>query len=176
MTEPEEKAADMRNDPDFSPLVEGLDNLGKLVETVKSLHRRTHVQQIMILALAGLVAVVAVLGGLTWGISRDNKEIADESKVQADRLAEVVADQRQVIRAQERERTQSMIEACQTRNSANKSTRQQFRLTYHIIRRNSDSPESKAFVEVLLDRIPKPHEQDRDCNEDHRLNRRDYMR
>ena len=175
MSEHEEKTAEMRNDPDFAPLVEGLDNLGKLVETVRSLHRRTHAQQVMLLALAGLIAVVAVLGGLTWGVSRDNQKIARDSKEQSERLQEVVAAQRHVIRAQEDERTQSMVEACQTRNSANKTTRQQFRLTYQIIRRNSDSVENKAFVEVLIDRIPKPHEQDRDCNEDHKLNRRDYM-
>lgn len=176
MSEDEETTADMRNDPDFAPLVEGLDNLGKLVETVKSLHRRTHAQQIMILVLAGLIAVVFVLGFLTWDLARDNRRVAGTAKANSERLEQVVANQRHVIRDQERERTQSLTEACQTRNSANKATRQQFRLTYRIIRRNSDSPEGKAFVQVLVDRIPDPHEQDRDCNDDGTLNRRDYLR
>jgi hypothetical protein len=172
----QEKTAEMRSDPDFAPLVDGLDNLKELVSTVRALHRRTLALGIIVVVLVGILVAVFFLGHKMREVAQDNRDLAEDAKDQSERLQEVVANQRDVIKAQNRERMLSSIEACQVRNAANQSTRQQFRLTYQVIRRSSDSPEGKAFVEVLIDRIPDPQVQDRDCNDDGVLSRRDYLR
>lgn len=175
MSEPERKA-EMRSDTDFAPLVEGLDNLRELVTTVRSLHRRTHTLGIISIVLVVVLIIVGVLGLQMWGVAKDNRNLAQDAKAQSEQLQEVVHDQRVVIQAQARERKQSMKEACQTHNSSNRATRQQFLATYRLIRDNSRTPEGKAFIQVLIDRVPDAQDEDTDCNKDEVLDRRDYLR
>ena len=148
----------MENNPDFRPLLEALQTQERLASDVSALRNRNRI-------LGGLITLILLLIGLQgWQIARTN-DLAHDTGETSQQTKEIVADLSAVVAIQEAQREQVAEVACRTRNGANRATREQFRLAYNTIAAfDRNDVGLQRSIDRLIASIPKPHEQDRDCN------------
>lgn len=154
---------------------EGIEHLGQIADKVESLHNRSRVTFYLLGGMALLLVAVVFVGYKTWQQGQTNAD-------QREDLEQVVANQRQVIthlkttqRQQQAQAEKVILEACRSRNEANRQIRGEFRRAYlNVYRLGPRDPERRAAIQELIDGIPTPEMQDRDCNGDDVISRLDY--
>lgn len=156
---------------DRDELAQGLRNLRMIVDDVRSLLRRSRLTFWLLGGMTVLLIGFGVLAVVARIQANDNKEQRVALEGVVDDLENVVKNQRTLIhdlrltqRRQQRVSQAVILEACRSRNEANRQIRAEFRRAYlNVYRLGERTPERRAGIQDLIDGIASAAEQDRDC-------------
>ena len=156
---------------DRAELTEGIKSLDKIAANVLSLHRRSRVTFYLLGGVLVLLIGFAVLTFNAWRTADNNRQQREDLEEVVIGLEGVVKNQRALIhdlrltqRRQQEASDAVILEACRSRNEANRQIRAEFRRAYlNVYRLGERTAERRAGIQDLIDSIASAEQQDRDC-------------